>query len=137
MRVYIRERAPAVWTIRVESRDAKGQRSIASETVRGTRETALKRREAIIKTKHGTLAAVHKRTQPRPVGLSDVQLELLIDKASTIEPVWRSRWLANVVDRLLMKESISDAELEAACFAVSMRIKGKGHRTSEPELRHA
>jgi len=101
MNVNLHERAPRVWRIRIETRDKSGQRRFSYETFRGDRAAAEQRRNTIKKEgkepRQVTRFAANNLTTPKPLGLSNIQLELLLDKASYVEPQWRSRFLSNVV----------------------------------------
>jgi hypothetical protein len=70
---------------------------------------------------------------PKPLGLSDRQLELVLDKSYCIDPTWRSRFLAGVVDQLLPKETVSDAEVEQACTSVAQRMFSRGRKGSDAD----
>ena len=70
-------------------------------------------------------------TPRRPLGLSDEQLDIVLDAAHQLDPAWRSRFLAGVVDRLLPCETVTDAQVESACLSVAVKMRSKGRQGSD------
>jgi hypothetical protein len=61
-----------------------------------------------------------------------------LNKSWAVSPEWRSRFLANVADMLLVKDTLSDSEVERACVEVSRRMFARGLKGNEQqELRRA
>lgn len=98
-----------------------------------TRSCGCLRREII--TKPRKKSKLNNLTTPRPLGLSDIQLEIILDKSHVIDPAWRSRFLAGVVDLLLPTEVVTDGMVENACRSVSDRMVAKGRRGSDEDDR--
>ena len=67
---------------------------------------------------------------PKPPGISDVGLELLLDKASTIAPADRSMFLTTVV-QLLPNDVVSDSMVERTCRVVYNSMTAKGRKGSD------
>jgi hypothetical protein len=51
---------------------------------------------------------------PRPVSLTDVQMNLLLTAARSVPPAWRTRFLEGIADLLLVLDVIADAYVQAA-----------------------
>jgi hypothetical protein len=75
---------------------------------------------------------------PSPIGLTDRQLDALLDAAHGIEVEWRARFLALVADELLPLEQITTVAVEQACTRVRGRMVARGHKGHEQQqLRRA
>ncbi len=59
---------------------------------------------------------------PRPLGLSDEQLRLVLDGAQRVPNGWRSRFLEAVADVLLPLDPLTDADVSQAVASVIARI---------------
>jgi hypothetical protein len=72
------------------------------------------------------------------VGLTDVQLDKLLDKAHLIDPSLRTAFLNNVVDLLMPLECVTDSEVTKACDHVSRSLrhpKAKLEREQQQQVR--
>ncbi len=50
----------------------------------------------------------------RAIAVTDQQLALIMSAARTLPPVWRSRYLSGIADRLHDRDEASDAEIAQA-----------------------
>jgi hypothetical protein len=75
--------------------------------------------------------------KPTPIGLEDAALDALLDAAHGVPIEWRARFLALVADELLPLSAITTTAVELACRTVADRMRSKGRKGNEPELRRA
>jgi hypothetical protein len=68
---------------------------------------------------------IPRRRVMMPIGLSDQQLELLLDSAFPFAPEQRTTFLNEVVTELLRSDTVSDATVEFACLKVAARIRAQ------------
>ena len=61
-------------------------------------------------------------TKPLPLALSDEQLALVQQGAEGLPPEWHGRFLDAVADQLLLRDNITDTDLDHAVAAVLIRI---------------
>ena len=65
---------------------------------------------------------------PRPLALSDEQLQLVVTAARSVLPAWRSRFLSGVADQLLHQRltagAVTTTDVRHALTLVLARISG-------------
>jgi hypothetical protein len=61
----------------------------------------------------------------RPLALTDPQMQMILCRACSIRPHWRSRWLALVADFLMGLDHIVDSDVASAIARATAAI-GRG-----------
>lgn len=67
--------------------------------------------------------------KPHPIGLSDIQNEILADFVHRLVPVeWRERFYASTMDELMARPSRTDAVLLSILYCVKDRLLARGRK---------